>query len=676
MHPGVEVAGKPDLTRRALLLAAGAGALATAASAALPARRRARAAAREAAAEAAPQGRHPTRPGPGPLAGPATAAAAPPPAEPPPLAGAQLRGRVPPPGLASAAPAPRDGLRDVAGAPVYRERRIALASDWVRTDRRAPPPAFLRRQPQPFSPPTPETEAVAPPLDRPSRRLAPRLPGGSAGDATASGGEAGGSPAPAVAAPPGVSSLPAGPDRQPLVSLSPEVRHVIARLTYGPTPALVAEVEAIGPAAFVQQQLDPARLDDAALEGVLARSPVLGRSAAELRDGNWSLIKRELRHAVLLRALWSRRQLHQRMVDFWSDHFNVWIGKGLTLPYLVPYVRDVIRPHAMGRFVDLLRATAQSPAMLHYLDNARSRGDNPNENYGRELLELHSVGVDAGYTNEDVRNASLLLSGWTIGEDHRFRFRPEWHHEGPLRVMDFASAGTGGQADGLALLDHLARHPATARFLAYKLCRRFVQDDPPEALVESAADIYLANDTAIVPVLRHLLGSATFWESAGKKLRRPFDYLVAVLRVLGASPETAGGSDAARWLQDWMARLGQPLFEWLDPDGYPDRAAAWLGSEALRQRWGFAGTLAHGWTRGVAVDLSGLLPDPLPATAGELVGAAGARLHAGPLPRWLWSALLDFLGVPADAPLTPRLLESHGPALAALLLASPDWQRC
>lgn len=469
------------------------------------------------------------------------------------------------------------------------------------------------------------------------------------------------------------ADLLGAPDRRPVVSLSPEVRHVIARLSFGATPALVEEVEGLGAGAFVEQQLAPERIDDSALDPVLAGFPSFSLSNAQIRAryGDGSDQVRELRHATLLRALWSRRQLFELMVDFWANHFCIDTDQvSKCWSYITTWDRDVLRRHAMGRFEDLLLASVQHPAMLAFLDNKSNRGDNPNENHARELLELHTVGIDGGYTEDDVRAAAYVLSGWTIGTNQEFEFREAWHWRGPLRVLDWSTSGTGGMADGVSLLRHLARHPRTARFVCRKLCRRFVSDTPPEDLVESAAQVFLAQDTAIVPVLRHIFSSPAFQASAGIKLRRPFDYAVAMMRVLNAVPDPAPGSESARDLAYRLYLLNHTLFGHPDPDGYPDVADAWLGPDAFLQRLTFVNLLLAGGLQ-VRVDPFALLPEPRPATAGELVTAIAGRTQTAPLDPERWRALVQYLGVPAT-PLADWQVAGNGLVLFSLLLTSAE----
>jgi uncharacterized protein (DUF1800 family) len=463
-----------------------------------------------------------------------------------------------------------------------------------------------------------------------------------------------------------------------LVSDDP-VLHVLRRLTFGPTPGLVAQVRASGVEAFIEEQLAPQTIDDSLVDEMVAGFQTLHLSNAEIyrqyRDQP-GLVVRELQFATVLRALYSRRQLYELMVDFWTNHFNIYVRDGAAAFLKTTDDREVIRPHALGRFADLLLASAQSPAMLYYLDNYLSTGEAPNENYARELLELHTLGVDGGYQESDILPAAYCFTGWTIDRrTGKFRFVPRQHYSGPIQVLEWSTPGRSGPAavqDGIELLGYLAHHPSTARFLARKLCVRFVSDTPPDDLVESAAQVYLDNDTQIVPVLHHIFQSDAFWASAGQKLRRPFELLVAGLRVLGVeitAPETA-----ARGILRQLMLLGQPLFGWPAPNGYPDVAGAWLSTGGLLARWNMFQTLLLGRPSGVRVNLDGLLGDSLPSTAGELVDALADRLLFQPLDATDRAVLLEYIGLAESAPLPFNVLQYKGPQVAALLLNSTYFQ--
>lgn len=460
------------------------------------------------------------------------------------------------------------------------------------------------------------------------------------------------------------------------------VLHLLRRTTYGATPELVAQVRRLGPQVWLEQQLDPASLPDPVCDAVLTRLPLASMTAAQLRAeldvGAWDAMQ-EVVMATIVRSAWSTRQLFEVVVDFWSNHLNVtcpssdvWDTRGVE-------DREVVRRHALGRYSDMLVASATSPSMLRYLDGASSRKSAPNENYGRELLELHTVGVGAGYTEADVRASALALTGFTVDDaTGLFRFRSDWHHVGPLRVMGWSSANStaaGGRAVGESYLRYLASHPATATRLATKLCLRFVSDSPPASLVSRLAATYLAHDTAIVPVLRELLTSPEFAASVGQKTRRPYEDLVATLRVLGIGP---GTGVEGLWGLRWMAedRAHAPL-GWHPPNGYPDVAAAWQGAGGTVTTWQGQMSLAAGWWPD-ALDHPGaqsLLPTPRPTTCGGLVDALSLRLLGQVLPADERAALLGFLERPEGDPPHEQHLGWQLPYLVSLVLATPTWSR-
>lgn len=455
--------------------------------------------------------------------------------------------------------------------------------------------------------------------------------------------------------------------------------HVVRRLTFGPTPELLAHARAVGVDAFIEEQLSPDGIDDSDMDEMLAGFETLNLSNAEI-FGSYreqpGLVAGELQAATLARAAYSRRQLYELMVDFWSNHFNIYIGDGAARFLKTTDDRAVIRAHALGRFADLLLASAQSPAMLYYLDNFLSTGDAPNENYARELMELHTLGVNGGYQETDILPVARCLTGWTINRrTGEFLFASRDHYTGSVQVMEWSSPGHSGPAavqDGIDLLDYLAHHPSTARFLAQKLCVRFVSDAPPADLVESAAQVYLDHDTQIAPVLRHIFQSDAFMQSAGQKFRRPFELMAAGLRVLDAQISDAGR--AARALAHQLGALGQPLFGWHPPNGYPDVAGAWLSTGGLLARWDMAQSLVLGRAPGLDIDLRALLGDTLPATAGELVDGLADRLLFQSLHPADRATLLGYIGQNESARLSLDVLRYKGPQVVALLLNSTYFQ--
>ncbi|MEV0897751.1 DUF1800 domain-containing protein [Actinoplanes sp. NPDC049802] len=462
--------------------------------------------------------------------------------------------------------------------------------------------------------------------------------------------------------------------------------HLLRRATFGPTPASIAEIRRLGAAAWLDRQLDPSSIADPVADDVLARLPLARLSTAEIRSRvaagtlkrhSWEPMW-QLGFAAVTRALWSERQLLEVMSDFWSNHLNVTCPAGEVWDSRIDY-DTTIRRHAFGRFSDLLKASARHPAMLTYLDNRYSTRAAPNENYGRELLELHTVGL--AHTEADVKNAARLLTGLTVnGATGRYRYDGANHVTGAVRVLSFQHANAttaGGEAAAMALLDYLALHPVTARRIVTKLCVRFVADQPPASLITALVKVYLDNRSAIAPVLRALFGSAEFAASIGAKARTPFEDLAATVRTLGYGPAASG----IKFLESlyWMARdAGQaPLF-WGPPNGYPDVAPAWDSPSGLLVRWNFHLSIAAGWwpetlTRPASL-LTGMV-GALPPTYGALIERTAVRLVGiAPTAKQI-AALADFYG---RTPASP--LKANDPAagwmypyLMGMLLNSPSF---
>lgn len=476
----------------------------------------------------------------------------------------------------------------------------------------------------------------------------------------------------------------------------PEIVHLLNRITYGPRPGEVARVAQIGWEAFVEQQLHPEQIDDSALDQRLAAFKTLTMSSAGLlaaypqgaRPGPRPIIE-ELQSAALLRAIYSERQLFEIMVDFWSNHLNIYIGKNLVKWLKTADDRDVIRAHALGTFRDLLLASAKSPAMLVYLDNAENvkpgtrRGTTIgglNENYAREVLELHTVGASGGYTQDDVVAVARALTGWTVtrrnaDEAGAFQFVPRLHDDGEkyISFLNLALPAGGGIEEGEALLAALASHPKTAEQIAYKLCVTFVSDDPPPTLIGRVAKAYLDNDTDIRATLGVLLRTKEFKASTGQKIKLPLRMLVSAVRALGA--ESASHPRAALPLVQQLRVLGHVFFAWPAPNGYPQVGAAWVNTGALLARWNTAFALAEGRIRGIRADVRPHIGSNA-TSAGTLVDALSETLLHMPLATSARAALLEYVsegqgeGAVLSQPLTARKL----PGLLGLLLASPGFQ--
>ncbi len=450
--------------------------------------------------------------------------------------------------------------------------------------------------------------------------------------------------------------------------------HVARRLTFGPTPTLLAHIREIGVDRWIDEQLDPATIDDTTTD-LYAAVPSVGDAPRTpyLRVDVGSL--EAARSRTVIRQLYSEKQLYEVMVEFWANHFSIYGNHVLASSYRNEDDLMVARPHALGTFREMLHASARSPAMLFYLDQWLSDGKNPNENYARELLELHTLGVDGGYSERDMSQAALALTGWTVDTGRgTFLYRPQAHYVGPLRVLGWRSANAtpeGGLEVGASLLDYLARHSSTARFLATKLCRRFVADHPPAALVASTAKVYLASDTAIVPVLRHIFASSAFRSSVGSKYRRPMELVGYAVRALGFEPKPQLAYDKARTLITHLERLGQSPFNWPPPDGYPDVAEDWLSTAANLVRWNFLQMLATGRIGGLGQpDYNALVGAPAPTTAGELVDRLVARLLFQQVSAAHRQALLRYLALPPEAKVDANAVRTHAPALSALILSS------
>jgi len=574
--------------------------------------------------------------------------------------------------------------------------------------------------------------------------------------------------------------------------------HVLNRLTYGPRPGDVDRIEKMGIKTFIEEQLHPESLPDAAVDPKLADLATLTMSSSELalaypppqavkalqerqreavdrpddkspgemmskddtgkvpaiqlpavklrnlesvqaelaRNPNMKFegpreIVKELQQAKVLRAVYSERQLYEEMVDFWENHFNVFAGKGADRWLLTEYDRDVIRPNALGKFQDLLEATAHSPAMLFYLDNWLSADPNGphsnknappygrnrpygsprsdqwgrpipprgvpnqtgpaqndkkqkrglNENYARELMELHTLGVGGGCTQKDVTEVARCFTGWTIRQPRQggeFFFDGRFHDNGTKMVLGH-KIHAGGEKDGEEVINILVHHPSTAHLIARKLVTRFVSDNPPEALVDRAAATYMKTNGDIREILRTIFYSAEFnsREAYRAKVKSPFELVVSAIRASGG--ETA----ASVPLLQFIARMGQPLFMYQAPTGYPDRASEWLNTGTLLTRMNFALALAANRIPGTTLELSNLLGDASPSQEddiqarllqvylrGEVSDQTRAALDQGIAPSESERTMQPGAGMPPAAGRNMRAVETAG-----LILGSPEFQR-
>ncbi|MCF6263340.1 MAG: DUF1800 domain-containing protein [Xanthomonadales bacterium] len=373
----------------------------------------------------------------------------------------------------------------------------------------------------------------------------------------------------------------------------PDDIHFLNRLSYGPTPMLREQLTAGGWEALLEQQLDPENIDTSDIDNALLENfPTLTLTAKGIIDAeDVPLIVQvvtELLTSTILRQTYSPAQLYERMVEFWSDHFNMNILDAPLFAFKSTDDREAIRPNALGKFRDLLYANASSPAMLLYLDNYSNTKDGPNENYARELLELHTLGVNGGYTEADVVAVSRAFTGWTINPyTYEFLFFFPVHDRRNKEVLGtkIRRTFTGGISDAEQVLDLLASHPSTARFICSKLVRRFVSDQPPteqiNELIDELTQVFLDTDGDIKGILRALFNSNVFWASKEQKMKRPLDFLTSSIRRLGFEPS----ENTFRYLFTRLEQMGQIPFYWHAPDGYPDTAAYWTNTAALISRW-------------------------------------------------------------------------------------------
>ena len=463
-------------------------------------------------------------------------------------------------------------------------------------------------------------------------------------------------------------------------TLGPRVAlHLLNRAGYGPRPGEISAVLEHGLTSWIEEQLEPTA--DPELDARLARYPTLVYSTAQILDlynadqRSIGVILDDFVSAKIARAVHAKNQLQEVLVDFWFNHFNVFVNDGFDRYAISSYERDAIRPHVLGRFRDLLAAASLHPAMLYYLDNylntvPRRVGGRTvggiNENQGRELLELHTLGVEAGYSQTDVIEASRCLTGHGIDNittGGNYTFRATNHDTEAKQVFGLSVPAGGGAADVEKLFDHLASHPATARFVSRKLAERFVADDPPRALVERLADVFLRSGGDLRQLMKALFGSAELWAEAfgNGKPKTPFEYVVSVLRAAGA--ELAQTRAVRTAVQD----MGMPLYACNPPTGYSNRGTDWLNPSAQLYRMNFSLDLAASAVAGVSADIPGLIRDgggstDDPASAAEAINAQvfGRTLSAASL------AAASQVNRSGSVPVAVRV--------AGLLFASPEMQ--
>ncbi len=373
--------------------------------------------------------------------------------------------------------------------------------------------------------------------------------------------------------------------------------HFLNRISYGPTTSSVAEISGLGWHAMLEDQLYGDSIDTSELDARLENEfPTLALTTREIVDADDDeLVEKlipDLIVSTLLRQVYSPAQLYERMVEFWSDHFNINLLDGRINYLKTTDDREAIRPNAMGKFRDLLHANARSPAMLLYLDNYSNTKFGPNENYARELLELHTLGVDGGYTEQDVVEVARAFTGWTISlETFEFTFNMDIHDRRKKTVLGTAieKPYAGGVSDGEQVLDMLASHPSTARFICSKLIRRFVSDEPEQSLLDELTAVFLDTDGDIKALLAALFNSEAFWAGREAKMKRPLDFMNSLVRRFDLPPS----EEVFSYVYTKLKQLGQIPFLWHAPDGYPDSASYWTSTSSLVSRWGVAKDTAY-----------------------------------------------------------------------------------
>lgn len=458
----------------------------------------------------------------------------------------------------------------------------------------------------------------------------------------------------------------------------------LKRISFGPHRDELASIETLGIDAYIEQQLDYLNIDDGTLEAdIQALFPLTSQSAAQLITGfpgNIFEVATQMIGATQFRQMFSKRQLFEIMVEFWSDHFNIHLINGLG-PTLKP-VDDlaVIRTHALGNFKDMLHASAKSPAMLFYLDNFFNQAVAPNENYARELMELHTLGVDGGYTETDIKEVARCFTGWTFrfpgdpgGPYGEYVYVDAIHDQGAKTVLGNPIAAGGGQSDGEQVLDLLAAHPSTAQFIAGKLCRRFISDFPGQSTVDAVAAAFTGSNGEIVDTLRALFASDAFRNSHDQKFVRPSEYLTALVRSL--APDTPYPTDDGQLFFFAQSILGQLPFYWPTPDGYPDRQSYWASTGGLLNRWRLSFLSFAGIIPGldmIQVDYTPMLDGA--DTLNEVVDAITDAVLMRPLSEDDRETILQWLmgetGAAADEVLAAGVPEQASALMSAVLVSS------
>ena len=442
-------------------------------------------------------------------------------------------------------------------------------------------------------------------------------------------------------------------DAQLPLGKTDETLRLIDRMTFGPTPGLVAKVKQMGRDAYIESLLNVDDHEDLHLQFLVNRFDVFQMDPYETRDLPEGEILRQLQAAAILRAVYGRHQLRERMVDFWTNHFNIYGRKGLSANRKAVDETQVVRKHALGSFPEMLKASAHSSAMLIYLDNQSNVSGHPNENYAREILELHSLGVKGGYSQKDVQEVARCFTGWAVERrflHHRwaFRFDETLHDNGAKHVLGHLISAGGGEHDVDRVLEILAHHPSTARHIATKICRYFLGSDG-DAWVDRTAATYHQTKGDIKALLKPILMSDDLLKSP-PILKRPFDYAISAMRAVDAD------TDGNIPLQNHLASMGEALYQWPMPDGYPTQTSSWTGT--MLPRWNFAYALAANQIGGTNVDWHALNPDRSAERHFELVH----NRHPEPSDRVLTDKVGHELHVGDDGPSNAGFLCLASPA--------------
>jgi hypothetical protein len=467
-----------------------------------------------------------------------------------------------------------------------------------------------------------------------------------------------------LAAPPTIERSVVPPTVKPALA-----RLLLNRITFGPTQADLDELNTLGYWGYIERQLKPASIDDSAVETFLATNyPALAMTPVQLSGLAFGDVVDQLIRARIVRAALSRRQLLEVMVEMWTDHFNIYNQTSPESFLKIVDDREVIRPNALGSFPKMLRASAHSPAMLSYLDNNTNTRTAPNENYARELMELHSLSASGGYTQADVAAVARCFTGWTYftgtaSNAYTFRYNSGTHDtnakvlspifdvaggfQGPVTIP--ARAAANGQQDGEDVLNILVVHPNTARFIALKMLRHLWGYDPPPSMVDSLAQVYLATGGDIKAMIRWVL-EPTRLATAPWKFKRPFHLFMSGLRALQATVTSPGS------LRSPLTGAGHLPFAWVPPDGYPDSLDAWVG--LLLPRWNFGASLLNNEYSGISVNTTALFAGLTSRT--QVVDRIALLLHGGAMPPEDRAGLLAYL---PNTPSAAQIREACGLAI-------------